>query len=222
MNTAIATTTDSEYELWEEQMGIACSKTSNVINEEKSDYKKAVEITTPLKNETKKLMTKTKIVSSTASNKPQFDNSERRIISTPLIYGASTFLRTSNQVDSNTPSYLRWSTPIGNNVDKEFSRLLQFGDREQTEFHHEIEEQNVLHDDLDYQDADTESLYEAARSITSQPLRRNPKRIRKKPERYGQVETNCITTASPNKNGLTKVKNKWEVQLKFWLNLHLI
>ena len=224
MNTATATSTDSEYELWEEQMGIACSKPSNVINEEKSEVKKSVETTTPLKNETKKFMTKTEIVenSPTASNKPQLDNSERRITSTPSNDGASMFLRTPNQVDSNTPSSHRRSTPIGKNLDKEFSRLLQFEDGEQTESHQEIEEQNVSHDDLDYQDADTESLYEPARTITPQPLRRNPERTRKKPERYGLVETNCITTTSSNENKLIKVKNKWELGLKFWLNFLLI
>ena len=224
MNTATATSTDSEYELWEEQMGIACSKPSNVINEEKSEVKKSVETTTPLKNETKKLMTKTKIVeySPTASNKPQLDNSERRITSTPSNDGASMFLQTPNQVDSNTPSSHRRNTPIGKNLDKEFSRLLQFEEGEQTESHQEIEEQNVSHDNLDYQDADTESLYEPPRAITPQPLRRNPERTRKKPERYGLVETNCITATSSNDNKLIKVKNKWEPGLKFWLNLLLI
>ena len=115
-----------------------------------------------------------------------------------------------------------WSTPIGKNLDKECSKLFQFEDKEQTESHHENEEQNVSHNDLDYQDADTESLHEQARSITLQPLRRNPERIRKKPESFGKVETNCITTASPNENELSKVKNKWEPVLKFWLNLLLI
>ena len=107
------------------------------------------------------------------------DNSEKRITNTPSNDGASTFLRTPDQVDSNTPSSHRWSTPTGKNLDTEFSRLLQFEDREQTESYHEIKEQNVSHDDLDYQDADTESFYELARSITPQPLRRNPERIRK-------------------------------------------
>ena len=81
MNTATATTTDSDYEFWEEQMGIACSKPSNVINEKKSEYKKSVEATTPLKNEMKKLMMISKIVehSSTASNKSLLDNSERSL-----------------------------------------------------------------------------------------------------------------------------------------------
>ena len=132
------------------------------------------------------------------------------------------FLRTPNQVDSNTPSSHRRSTPIGKNLDKEFSRLLQFEEGEQTESHQEIEEQNVSHHDLDYQDADTESLYEPARAITPQPLRRNPERTRKKPECYGQMETNCITTTCSNENKLIKVKNKWEPGLKFWLNLLLI
>ena len=153
MNTATATSTDSEYELWEEQMDIACSKPSNVINEEKSEVKKSVETTNPLKNETKKFMTKTKLVenASTASNKPQLDNSERSFASTPSNDGASTFLQTPNQVDSNTPSSHRRSTPIVKNLDKEFSRLLQFKNREQAESHHEIEERNISHDDLDYQ-----------------------------------------------------------------------
>ena len=36
MNTATATTTDSDYELWEEQMGIACSKPRNIIKTKKN------------------------------------------------------------------------------------------------------------------------------------------------------------------------------------------
>ena len=224
MNTATETTTDSEYEFWEEQIGIKYSKPSNVINEEKSEVKKSVETNTPLKNETKKFRTKTKIVenTSTTSNTSQFDNYERRITSTPSNNGASTFSRTPNQVDFNIPSFHRWSTPIGKNLDKEFSRLLEFEEGEQTESQQEIEEQNVLHDDLDYQDADTEFLYEPTRAITPQPLQRNPERTRKKPERYGQVETNYITTTSSNENKLIKVKNKRELGLKFWLNLLVI
>ena len=161
MNTATTTATDSDYALWEKQMGIACSKPSNVINEEKSEDKKLVETTTTLRNETKKLMTKTKIVknSSTASNEPRLNMSERRITSTPSTENASTFLRTPNQIDSKTPLSHKWSTPIAQNLDKECSRLHQFEDGEQAESHHKIEEHSFSHDGLDYQDADTESLY---------------------------------------------------------------
>lgn len=68
---------------------------------------------------------------------------------------------------------------------------------EHNESHHDIDEQNASQDEVD-QDADTKSLYEPARANTPQPLRRNPERDGRKPERYGQLEVNCITVASSN------------------------
>ena len=70
-------------------------------------------------------------------------------------------------------------------------RLLQIEGTEQNESTHDIDEQNASQDDIN-EDADMESVYEPARAITPQPLRRNPERARRKPQQYGEVEVNCI------------------------------
>ena len=88
---------------------------------------------------------------------------------------------------------------------------------------------------MDDENVSTESFYEPARIITLQPLRRNLERVRKKPERYGQIVTNYITikesvlTQVTNKltpglkpeHEMTNLKNEWKPGLKFWLNLLL-
>ena len=54
------------------------------------------------------------------------------------------------------------------------------------------------------EDADIESLYELARAITPPLPRRNPERTRRKPQRYGQLEVNCITAVNSNNKKIAK------------------
>ena len=65
------------------------------------------------------------------------------------------------------------------------------------------------------QDADMESVYEPARAITPQPLRRNPEKARRKPQRYGEVEVNCINT-NHEKSNLKDGSKKGTTAMILW------
>ena len=99
-------------------------------------------------------------------------------------------------------------------LDLEFSRLLQLEGIEQKESTHDIDEQNESQDDID-QDADMESVYEPARAITPQSLRKNPERARRKPQRNGEDEVNCINT-SHKKSNQTGGSKRGTMAMKLW------
>ena len=111
-----------------------------------------------------------------ANTTPSPVTTEQRVHRTSLAENSTTLLQTPTAIDSETPSSHRWSTPVGEKFDLELSRLLQLEGIEQNESTHDID---ALQDDME-QDADTESVYEPARAITPQPLRRNPERARRK------------------------------------------
>ena len=76
------------------------------------------------------------------------------------------------------------------NYETEIRQLLDFSEKRETSFK-TIKDQMAAPVNLsdsdeepdDEQDADTKSLYESNKNITPPPLRRNPERQRKKPER---------------------------------------
>ena len=211
-NTAIVTTTDSDDEWWEEQIGNAYKVPINDIKKGKQENNILVDSTIPLKAIPKEPMKTINLDNQLGANTtPSPVTKEQRVHRTSLAENSTTLLQTPTAIDSETPSSHRWSTPVGEKLDLELSRLLQLEGIEQNESTHDID---ALQDDLE-QDADTESVYEPARAITPQPLRRNPERARRKPQRYGEVEVNCINT-SHKKSNQTGGTNRGTTAMKLW------
>ena len=211
-NTAIVTTTDSDDEWWEEQIGNAYKVPINDIKKGKQENNILVDSTIPLKEIPKEPMKTINLDNQLGANTtPSPVTTEQRVHRTSLAENSTTLLQTPTAIDSETPTSHRWSTPVGEKLDLELSRLLQLEGIEQNESTHDID---ALQDDLE-QDADTESVYEPARAITPQPLRRNPERARRKPRRYGEVEINCINT-SHKKSNQTGGTNRGTTAMKLW------
>ena len=68
---------------------------------------------------------------------------------------------------------------------------------------------------MDDLDADTELLYELAKATNPTTPSRNLERTRRKPQRYGQLEVNCITALSSNNNRLAS-KRRGSAVIKLW------
>ena len=201
---ATATTTDSGNEWWEEQIGTTCSMLKQLVGTEKSDNTRLAD-TTSQKDETMGVLAEKTITEFTTIGEtnilPQQEITDGRLMNTPST-DIPTLVPSPDTVDFKTPASHRTSTPVEQRLDEEFNQLLQFEEHESNELTHEAEEQSASQDDLDDEGADTESLYEPARQITPVPPRRNPERARRKPERYGQINVNVITTSSSNYNQL--------------------
>ena len=222
-NVATATTTDSDDERWEEQIGTTCSMPRQLVGTEKSDNTRLVDITSQ-KDETMGAMAEKTITELATIGEtnivPQQEITKGRLLNTPSTADIPTLAPSHNTVDFKTPASHKASTPVEQRLDEEFNRLLLFEEHESNKLAHEAEEQSASQDNSDDEDADTESLYEPAREITPVPPRQNPERARRKSERYGLVDVNVITTSSSNNNQL---RRGGSTGLKLWqLGLLLI
>ena len=143
-------------------------------------------------------------------------------ISSPSLDSTPTLVPTPHTEEFKTPASHRESIPSRQNLEDEFDQLRHFDEQVTDELTQVAEEQNASQDDLDDEDADTESLYEPTRAITPPLPRKNPERTRRKPQRYGQLEVNYITADNSNNKKIAK-KRVWSPGIKLWqLSLLLI
>ena len=106
-------------------------------------------------------------------------------------------LPTLNAIDFKTSASHRGITLIGQRLDGEFNQQIQFEEGQLNEPSN-VNDQTASQNKEDDLDAGMELLYEPARAITSPIPSRNLEKSRRKPQRNGQLEVNCITALSSN------------------------